>query len=105
MKKTFNKNQNNNKNSKEEQSFKVEQEMQLLDFLNITITNKSSKKIKSLLTHKMITVNGIPTSKYNYLLKKGQVVAVNKYVPPKTEVNELVITSYSIHYTKLYELS
>lgn len=79
------------KKSQDKQSqaleFKVEEEMELLDFLYLKLSNKARNKVKSLLTHKMISVDGTVTSKHNYLLKPNQTVIVNKYVPQRNVLN------------------
>ena len=58
-------------------TFKVnEEETTLLPFLIIAIKDKTRNKIKSLLTHKQITVNGKITSLHSTPLKKGDEVSV-----------------------------
>jgi len=79
---------------KPEECYKVEESMGLLDFLHLTLKNKSSSKVKSLLTHKQISVNGVPTSKYNYMLKPGQTVTVNKFVKQNSPENEMLDIIY-----------
>jgi len=71
-------------------SFKVEKSMGLLEFLHENLKSKSASKVKSLLTHKQISVDGFAISQYNYKLKVGQTVRVNKYVPQKTAENDLL---------------
>ncbi|MCO6499740.1 MAG: RluA family pseudouridine synthase [Vicingus serpentipes] len=59
-------------------TFKVnEEETTLLPFLIIAIKDKTRNKIKSLLTHKQITVNGKITSLHSTPLKKGDEVSVS----------------------------
>lgn len=58
-------------------TFIVEEEMELLSYLLIIIKDKARNKIKSILTHKQITVNKKITSKHNLALKKGDEVCVS----------------------------
>jgi len=58
-------------------TFNVSEENTLLPFLIVTIKDKTRNKIKSLLTHKQITVNGKITSQHNTELKKGDEVVVS----------------------------
>lgn len=56
---------------------KVSEECELMDFLLNQLTKKSRNNIKSLLSHKEVFVDRVPTSKFNTPLKKGQIVRVS----------------------------
>ncbi len=58
--------------------YKVNKDIGLLDFLLEKLTNKSRNNIKSLLTHKMISVDGNIVSQYDFQLSKGDTVAIGK---------------------------
>lgn len=58
-------------------TFKITEEAELLPYLISTIKDKARNKIKSLLTHKQIMVNGKIISQHNHSLKKGDEVAVS----------------------------
>lgn len=55
----------------------VKEETPLLEYLFSNITNKSKNNVKSLLSRGNIEVNGKVTTKFDYLLKKGQIVTIN----------------------------
>ena len=57
---------------------KVIEEQELLEFL-INNFDYSHKKIKSLLKNGLILVDNKVVTQYNYLLKKGQIVQIDKY--------------------------
>ncbi len=57
-------------------NFKVEKEISLYDFLRENITNKSKNNIKSMLTNNCIVVNDKVKTKYDYKLKKNDIVKV-----------------------------
>jgi len=57
-------------------SFEVHAPANLLEFLIRTINGKSRNNIKSLLTHREVTVDGVVVTQYDYCLKKGQKVCV-----------------------------
>lgn len=56
--------------------FPVEHETLLLPFLLTVLTDKSRNNVKSLLTRKLIAVDGRPTSQFDTPLAPGQVVSV-----------------------------
>jgi 23S rRNA pseudouridine1911/1915/1917 synthase len=62
--------------------FTVNEENKLLDFLLISLTNLSRNKIKSLLVHGNILVDGSIITKYDYPLKVNQLVQVSKELNP-----------------------
>lgn len=57
-------------------SFSVEHPTLLLPFLLTVLTDKSRNNVKSLLTRKLIAVDGRPTSQFDTPLAPGQVVSV-----------------------------
>lgn len=58
--------------------FKIEEKSELLKFLYNNL-DYGKKEIKSFLTHGNIKVNDKVITKYNYLLKKGNIVKVSLY--------------------------
>ncbi len=61
------------------QEMKVTQEMELLAFLLEKKVKKSRNAIKSLLIHKQIVVNKQVVTQYNFLLKPGDKVVVQRH--------------------------
>lgn len=59
------------------QQFHVNEPNQLLPFLLQHVTNKGRNKVKALLTHRQVTVDGQVVSKHDFLLKPGQTVAIS----------------------------
>ena len=57
---------------------RVDKEELLLEYLYKNI-DASKKNIKSLLTHGSVLVDNKVTTQYNYVLKKGQTVSINKH--------------------------
>lgn len=56
--------------------YPVTQETTLLPFLRETLTDKSRNNVKSLLTRKLVAVDGKPTSRHDFPLKPGQTVTI-----------------------------
>lgn len=57
-------------------SFIVEDDSILFDFLKYKLINKSKNNIKSLLLNEHIYVNNVLEKKYDYSLKKGDIVSI-----------------------------
>ncbi len=62
-------------------SFTAEEPSELLEFLYKNMAGKSANKVKSMLKHRLVSVDGKTVTKYNYPLKAGQTVAVSSYKP------------------------
>ncbi|MGN1342610.1 MAG: pseudouridine synthase [Bacilli bacterium] len=60
--------------------FIVDSDSQLYNYLRINMTNKSKNNIKSLLKNKCIFVNNKIVSRYDYKLKSGDVIEINKNI-------------------------
>lgn len=58
--------------------YKVNKDIGLLEFLLEKLTNKSRNNIKSLLSHKMISVDGNVVSQFDFQLSKGDTVSIGK---------------------------
>jgi len=58
-------------------SFKVSEETTLLPFLLLSIKDQTRNKLKSLLTHKQVTVNGKITSLHSTPLKKSDEICIS----------------------------
>lgn len=56
--------------------YSVTREATLLPFLRETLTGKSRNNVKSLLTRKLVAVDGKPTSQHDLPLKPGQIVTI-----------------------------
>jgi len=67
-------------------SFKVKEEVELMNFLLSSMPHKNRDNIKSYLKFKQVLVNDQPVSQFNYHLMPGQVVTIsrNKISPAKT---------------------
>lgn len=76
-----------NRNIKQEKllSYKVTESGDLMDFLEKTFQGKSRNSLKSWLTHRQISVDGVTVTKHNYQVQPGQSVGIQKgFVPQKT---------------------
>ena len=76
---------------------RVDKEELLLEYLYKNIEN-SKKNIKSLLTHGSVLVDNKVTTQYNYVLKKGQNININKYNKAKEidiiyEDNDIIVVN------------
>ena len=75
--------------------FIIKEEQKLLDFLMKNIKNKSKNNIKNLLTNKMIKVNNIVITKYDYILKINDIVQIIKKVSENIDIiyedNDLIV--------------
>ena len=67
-----------------ETSYTVSEPTALLSFLLSQIKGKSRNNIKSLLSHKLVTVDGRPTSQFDTPLVPGQVVTILSVPAPKS---------------------
>ena len=56
----------------------VKEEIILIDFLRNSLTKLSKNNIKSLLQKEMVLVNNSVQTKYNYLLKKNDVITIRE---------------------------
>lgn len=61
-----------------EVALKVAESSELLQFLIAKLPEKSRTTIKSMLAHKVVTVDDMVTTKFDFPLKRGQVVYLNK---------------------------
>ena len=66
---------------KQQQNFQVESPYTLLPFLREKLAGKPAGKVKSILEHGLVSVDGKATTKYNAPLKPGQTVTIGAYVP------------------------
>ncbi|MFZ3579452.1 RluA family pseudouridine synthase [Virgibacillus sp. DJP39] len=66
-----------NKGSNHE-TYKVEEQNELLPFLLKVMENRSRNSVKSILTRGQVSVDNVPTTKHNYELQPGQTVAILK---------------------------
>ena len=69
---------NNQKPNKVQSLDAVQEETELMDFLIRSFQGKSRSSIKSLLTHKQVHVNGKVETRYNFRLKPGDNITINK---------------------------
>ena len=54
----------------------VDQDMELFKYLSLKLTNKSKNNIKSLLIKEHVLVDEKIITKYNYLVRKGQIITI-----------------------------
>ena len=76
---------NGNRDKSREIEYIVHQESTLLPFLLETIRGKSRNNIKSLLSNKLIAIDGKPTSQFDTPLLPGQVVTVLSVPAPRQD--------------------
>ena len=63
---------------KQIKEYSVKKECELLDFLLENVKGQSRNNIKSLLSHRLIAVDGTTITQYNYKLAKGDIVQISK---------------------------
>ena len=68
-----------------EPSYTVAEPTTLLPFLLATLKGKSRNNVKSLLSRKLVTVDGKPTSQFDTPLAPGQVVTILSVSAPKQD--------------------
>ena len=76
---------NNYRDKSRETSYTVAESTTLLPFLLTTIKGKSRNNIKSLLSRKLVTVDGKPTSQFDTPLAPGQVVTILSVPAPRQD--------------------
>lgn len=69
---------NSRQDKKNEPIFHVKEPVELMDFLLIHFKGKSRNAIKSILTHKQVSVNGKAVTQYNFPLKPEDEVSITK---------------------------
>ncbi len=78
-------NNSNFRDKEREPSYTVQSETTLLPFLLETLKGKSRNNVKSLLSRKLVTVDGRPTSRFDAPLLPGQVVTILSVSAPKND--------------------
>lgn len=58
-------------------SYPVKTSMELLEFLLMTLTDKSRNNVKALLSHRQVLVDGAPITQFDFMLAKGDIVMIN----------------------------
>lgn len=80
------------KDYKDLREFKVDKECELLSFLLEKLNSQSRNSIKSLLTHRRVSIDGAPVTQFNFKLYKGDVVIISKTsIHKKTRSNLPII--------------
>ena len=69
-----------------EPSYTVKEESTLLPFLLDTLKGKSRNNVKSLLSRKLVTLDGKPVSQFDTPVHPGQVVTILSVAAPKNDV-------------------
>jgi len=64
-------------------SFVVESDAELLDFLFVNLSAMARTKVKALLKYRQVSVDGVVRTKFDYHLKKGQKIEINKTAKPQ----------------------
>lgn len=77
---------NNIRDKSRETSYTVTEPTTLLPFLLSAVKGKSRNNVKSLLSRKLVTVDGHPTSQFNTPLAPGQVVTILSVPAPRQDV-------------------
>ncbi len=75
-------------------SYVAEEKMELLEFMLLSIKDRSRTTIKSFLRNRQVAVNGIPTTKNSQLVKKGDVVEINLGMVEKQFKNPMLKIVY-----------
>jgi 23S rRNA pseudouridine1911/1915/1917 synthase len=70
---------------KQEKSFLVSEPMQLLPFLIANVSGKGRNKVKSLLTHRQVSVNEKVMTRHDFPLTPGQTVSISASGALKTQ--------------------
>jgi 23S rRNA pseudouridine1911/1915/1917 synthase len=68
-----------------EPSYPVTENTTLLPFLLVTLNGKSRNNVKSLLSRKLVTVDGHPVSRFDTPLAPGQTVSILSVPAPKSD--------------------
>jgi 23S rRNA pseudouridine1911/1915/1917 synthase len=76
----------NYRDKSREPSYKVTENVTLLPFLLETLKGKSRNNVKSLLSHKLVTVDGRPVSRFDTPLSPGQTVTILSVPAPKSGI-------------------
>jgi 23S rRNA pseudouridine1911/1915/1917 synthase len=76
---------NNFRDKSRETNYTVAEHTTLLPFLLATIKGKSRNNVKSLLSRKLVTVDGKPTSQFDTPLAPGQVVTILSVPAPRQD--------------------
>ena len=63
---------------KQIKEYPVKRECELLEFLLETIKGQSRNNIKSLLSHRLVAIDGTTVTQFNYKLVKGDIVQISK---------------------------
>lgn len=74
--------------------FNVEKRGQLMDFLLSSMPDKSRTTVKSFLSHRQVSVNGLQTSQFDYDLKPGDRVSINLGVTKEAFRNPFIRILY-----------
>ncbi len=80
--------------SEKKTQLEVLESAELMTFLIGKMSNHSRNKIKSLLTHGQVMVDGKVVSQYNHPLHSGQVVTINS---ARVDINEIVVDPIIIY--------
>lgn len=75
----------NRRDKSRETSYTVDQPTTLLPFLLAAVRGKSRNNVKSLLAHKLVTVDGRPTSQFDTPLAPGQTVTILSVPAPRQD--------------------
>ena len=76
---------NNFRDKSKETTYKVTETTTLLPFLLATIKGKSRNNVKSLLSRKLVTIDGKPTSQFDTPLTPGQEVTILSVPAPRQD--------------------
>ena len=80
------------KDYKNIRQFPVNKECELLEFLLLALKDQSRNSVKSLLSHRMVSVDGAPITQFNFKLYKGDIVIISKTpIQKKTRSNLPII--------------
>ena len=73
-------------------TFKAPESVQLFDFLMSSMPSKGRNKIKSILKHRQVSINGKIVTAFNFIVEKDTEVRINSdFVPTESKFRELRI--------------
>jgi 23S rRNA pseudouridine1911/1915/1917 synthase len=78
---------------KPDTEFVVTEPVGLLDFLLLKLSNRSRNHVKSLLTHRTVSVDGAVVTQYDHALREGQRIRINQSVsrePKRKDVLDII---------------
>ncbi|MEM1485482.1 RluA family pseudouridine synthase [Oscillospiraceae bacterium PP1C4] len=77
--------------------FVVAEPSGLLDFLLLNLSNRSRNNVKSLLTHREVSVDKVVVTQYDYALREGQKVQISRSINREKSPEDVLNIIYEDH--------